>query len=54
VNAERTQRCINVLIWFTFALALVAATSPIWQRMLLGFNPTLDDVLQIALCRSRL
>ena len=44
------QAVTNALVWSAFALALVVATSPIWQRAVYGFNPTLDDVLRVALC----
>ncbi len=43
---------INGLMWGAFALALVVATAPVWQRAVYGFNPTLDDLLRVALCRA--
>jgi hypothetical protein len=30
-----------------FGLGVAAATYPIWGRLLLGFNPTLDEALRI-------
>jgi hypothetical protein len=46
------SKAINTSIWLVFALGLVLATSPVWQRAVYGFNPTLDEFLKIALCRS--
>ena len=46
------QSVINGLIWSAFALALVVATVPVWQRAIYGLNPTLDDLLRVALCRT--
>ena len=43
---------INALVWSAFALALVVVTAPVWQRAIYGFNPTLDDLLRVALCRT--
>ena len=42
----------TALVWSGFALALVVATAPVWQRAVYGFNPTLDDLLRVALCRT--
>lgn len=42
---------INGLMWGAFALALVVTTAPVWQRAVYGFNPTLDELLRVALCR---
>jgi hypothetical protein len=46
------QSIINGLIWGGFAVALMIATAPVWQRAVYGFNPTLDEVLRVALCRT--
>ena len=46
------QSVINGLIWGAFALALIGGTAPVWQRAAYGFNPTLDDLLRVALCRT--
>jgi hypothetical protein len=45
------QSVINGLVWTGFAFALIMATAPVWQRAVNGFNPTLDDLLRVALCR---
>ncbi len=37
-----------------FAIGLILATSPIWRLWLLGFNPTLDEVLQISCFGGRI
>ena len=44
----------NALVWSGFAFALLLATAPVWQRAAYGFNPTLDDVLRVALCKRDL
>jgi hypothetical protein len=54
VNAGRKERAVNRLVWAGFALGVVVATAPVWQRMVLGYNPTLEEVLSIALCTTRL
>jgi hypothetical protein len=54
VNAGRKERAVNRLVWAGFALGVVVATAPVWQRMVLGYNPTLAEVLSIALCTTRL
>lgn len=41
---------IDALVWSGFAVALVMATAPVWQRAAYGFNPALDDLLRVALC----
>lgn len=46
------QSVINGLVWIGFTLALVVATAPVWQRAVYGFNPTLSDLLRVALCRT--
>jgi hypothetical protein len=37
----------EVLTWMLFGLALMLVTEPVWRLLLVGFNPTLDDLLQI-------
>ena len=37
----------RTLPWIVFGLGLALATAPAWQLLLLGFNPTLDELLQI-------
>ena len=34
-------------VYALFAAALVAATFPIWRLWFFGFNPTLDELLQL-------
>lgn len=34
-------------IYTLFALGFLAATAPVWRFWLFGFNPTLDDLLQL-------
>lgn len=43
---------VNFAIWTGFALAVLLATAPIWERAFYGFNPTLDQLLRVALCRQ--
>jgi len=39
------------LVWILFAGALLLATAPVWRLWAaFGFNPTLDELLQIAIC----
>ena len=42
---------INGLLWIAFALGIVLATTPVWQRAVYGFNPTLDELLRVAMCQ---
>jgi hypothetical protein len=35
------------LPWIFFGMAVVLATEPVWRLAAFGFNPTLDDLLQI-------
>ena len=46
------QSVNNGLVWTAFALALVVATAPVWQRAAYGFNPTLNDLLRVAFCQT--
>jgi len=45
------RRALTPLIWVLFGLAVVAATGPVWQRTVYGFNPTLDEILRLTICR---
>ncbi|MBE3110884.1 MAG: hypothetical protein IMZ46_10295 [Acidobacteria bacterium] len=42
------------VIYPLFGILLTLATSPIWRLWLLGFNPTLDEVLQISCFGGRI
>ncbi len=33
-----------------FVAAIVLATAPVWRFLLFGFNPTIDMLLQSAIC----
>lgn len=44
-------RTLTPLIWLLFGLAVLAATAPVWQRAVYGFNPTLDELLRLTICR---
>ncbi len=35
------------LPWIVLALALVAATAPVWGRWISGDDPTLDELLSL-------
>jgi hypothetical protein len=37
----------NSVVWSAFALALVVATAPVWRLWIFGFNPTLDELLNV-------
>jgi hypothetical protein len=41
------SRLRALLPWIVLGLALILATEPVWRLALLGFNPTLDDLLEI-------
>lgn len=45
-----TLRLRNGVIWMAFALAVVVATAPVWRLWIFGFDPAMDDLLQI-MCR---
>jgi hypothetical protein len=45
-----TSRVQNGIIWLAFAGALALATAPVWRLWIFGFNPTLDQLLQLAIC----
>jgi hypothetical protein len=34
-------------MYIVFSAALVAATYPVWRFWVLGFSPTLDELLQV-------
>ena len=40
----------NWIVPTAFAGAVILATSPLWQRLLFGFDPTLDELLKLAMC----
>jgi len=35
------------LIWCGFAVLVAAATKPVWGQIVLGYEPTLDDLLSL-------
>ena len=39
-------------IWAAFGVAVVLATAPVWRLWVVGFNPTLDELLQV-ICTRR-
>ncbi len=43
----RTVRLWAALPWVGLGLGLVLATVPVWRLALLGFDPTLDDLLRL-------
>jgi hypothetical protein len=44
------SRIQNRVIWLGFAGAVILATAPVWRLWILGFHPTIDEVLQLAIC----
>jgi hypothetical protein len=36
-----------LVIYSLFGIALVLASAPVWRLWFFGFNPTLDDLLQL-------
>lgn len=44
---QRIKAAPARVVYVLFALALVVATAPAWRFHILGFNPTLDDLLQL-------
>lgn len=53
MNHMAAREAHNALIWSLFAGLLLLATAPVWGQALYGFNPTIDQLLEIAICRSR-
>ena len=49
-----TKRAIDGMIWAAFALATLLATAPVWRLWVFGFNPTIDELLQLSICGGRL
>jgi hypothetical protein len=43
----RTGNRSRWLVRIAFMVAIVAATSPAWRVLLLGADPTLDELLQL-------
>jgi hypothetical protein len=39
--------------WLVLGVALTLATMPVWRLLIVGFNPTLDDLLSIVCSGSR-
>jgi hypothetical protein len=42
------------LIWVMFGIATVLATAPVWRLWVFGFDPTLDQLLQMSICGGAL
>jgi hypothetical protein len=40
----------NGTIWLLFCAAVGLATAPVWRLSVFGFNPALDELLQLSLC----
>jgi hypothetical protein len=47
-----TSKAASGFIWVAFAAAVALAMAPVWRLWLFGFNPTLDELLQI-ICSGR-
>jgi hypothetical protein len=48
---DQSRRPIgNALIWLAFAGAFAIATAPVWRQGIFGFDPTLDQLLQLSIC----
>jgi hypothetical protein len=41
------RRLRAALPWILFGTGLLLATEPVWRLALLGYDPSLDDLLQI-------
>jgi hypothetical protein len=54
VSHQTGQRLRSGIIWLAFAAALALATAPAWRLHVFGFNPTLDEVLQLSICGGAL
>jgi hypothetical protein len=46
----RSGSLLTALLWFAFAAAFILVTAPVWRLWVLGFNPTFDQALQLAVC----
>jgi len=52
IGLMASRRLRNGCVWLLFGAGVVVATSPVWRRLAFGFNPTLDQALQIV-CMGR-
>lgn len=48
-----TARLARALPWAVLGLGLVLATAPAWRLLVLGVDPTLDDLLEIVCAGAR-
>ena len=46
-------KVVNTAIWMLFVAGAVIATAPVWRIYTFGFNPTLDEALQLTICGGR-
>ena len=44
------SKAVNAGIWMLFVAGTVIATAPVWRIYAFGFNPTLDEALQLSIC----
>ena len=51
-SASSASGLRKALPWIVLGLGLTLATAPVWRFLLLGFNPSFDDLLQI-ICVTR-
>lgn len=46
-GSSAARRLGAALPWIGLGIGLLAATAPVWRLPLLGFHPTLDELLQM-------
>ncbi len=46
-DSRAARRLSAALPWIGLGIGLLAATAPVWRLPLLGFNPTLDELLRM-------
>jgi hypothetical protein len=47
------SKAANAVIWMLFVAGAVIATAPVWRVYAFGFNPSLDEALQLSICGGR-
>jgi hypothetical protein len=51
-RARSGRRALSIAVHAAFVAALALATEPVWGPLLLGYSPTLDELLLIRCLRA--